>query len=356
MKQNAKATKVLCLLLCAAMLFPLSGCGEAKMSQREVYAMDTIMTLTAYGKNGAKGLDAAESIIRSMDAMLDPEIESSTVYAINHAQGGSTVVSGQVADMISKAYDIYKKTKAYNSTATGMLDLTLYPLIKKWGFVDSRFYVPNDAEISELLARRCFDELTLTSFPTSGAYSVTIPSFGELSFGCCGKGCAAENAIGAMRQAGVESGIISLGGNVQTLGLKPDGTMWNVALQDPNRTETYLGVISAGECAIVTSGTYQRFFRDADGNTYHHLLSPTSGYPANNSLLSCTIICDNGTEADCLSTAMFVIGETNALNYWRANGGFEMILVTKSNEVICTKGLMERFTLSNNEYTLRYAE
>ena len=356
MRNTKIFSKGLSLALCFLMLVPLTGCGETRQVQRIVEAMDTVMTLTAYGKQAEKGLDAAESIIKSMDVMLDPELESSTVYAINHAQGGSTVVSGQVADMLSKAYDIYQKSKAYNSSATGMLDLTLYPLIKKWGFVDSKYYTPNDAEIQEQLSRCCFDQLVLSSFPTSGAYSVTLPSYGELSFACCAKGCAAQNAIGSMRQAGVTSGIISLGGNVQTLGLKPDGSNWNVAIQDPNNTSSYLGVISVGECAVVTSGTYQRNFTDAKGNTYHHLLSPTTGYPANNTLLSCTVITEDGTMADCLSTAMFVMGETNALNYWRANGGFEMILVTKSNEVICTKGLMEKFTLSNDEYTLIYKE
>lgn len=356
MKHTKILSKALCLLLCAVTLASLTGCGETRKVQREVYAMDTVMTLIAYGKNAEKGLNAAESVIKSMDAMLDPELETSTVYAINHAQGGSTVVTGQVADMLSKAYGIYQKTKTYNSSATGMLDLTLYPLIKKWGFVDSKYYTPTDAEIQEQLARRCFDQMVLSSFPASGAYSVTIPSYGELSFACCAKGSAAQNAVGSMRQAGVTSGIISLGGNVQTLGLKPDGTNWNVAIQDPNHTESYLGVVSVGETAVVTSGTYQRFFTDGEGNTYHHLISPTTGYPANNTLLSCTIICDDGTTADCLSTAMFVMGETNALNYWRANGGFEMILVTKSNEVICTIGLMEKFTLSNDTYTLKYRE
>ena len=356
MKNTGSFSKTLSIGLCLLMLVPLTACGETREVQTTVYAMDTVMTLTAYGKQAEKGLEAAESIIKSMDAMLDPELETSTVYAINHAQGGSTVVSGQVADMLSKAYGIYQKSKAYNSSAIGMLDLTLYPLIKKWGFVDSKYYTPNDAEIQEQLARTCFDQLVLSSFPTSGAYSVTLPSYGELSFACCAKGCAAQNAIGSMRQAGVTSGIISLGGNVQTLGLKPDGSNWNVAIQDPNNTASYLGVISVGECAVVTSGGYQRFFTDAKGNTYHHLISPTTGYPANNTLLSCTVIAEDGTMADCLSTAMFVMGETNALNYWRANGGFEMILVTKSNEVICTKGLMEDFTISNDTYTLTYKE
>ncbi len=83
-----------------------------------------------------------------------------------------------------------------------------------------------------------------------------------------------------MRQAGVESGIISLGGNVQTLGLKPDGSKWTVAIQDPNNTSSYVGVINVGETAVITSGeSYQRNFTDTHGKFYHHILKPSTGYP-----------------------------------------------------------------------------
>ena len=170
------------------------------------------------------------------------------------------------------------------------------------------------------------------------------------------KGCASDNAIEAMRQAGVESGIISLGGNVQTLGLKPDGSKWTVAIQDPNNTSSYVGVINVGETAVITSGSYQRNFTDTHGKFYHHILKPSTGYPVTNSLVSVTIICTDGVMADCLSTAMFVLGETAALNYWRTYGGFEMVLITSDNRIICTSGLLEEFTLSNSNYTLSYSE
>ena len=162
-----------------------------------------------------------------------------------------------------------------------------------------------------------------------------------------------------MRHVGVKSGIIALGGNVQTLGVKPDGSLWNVAVQDPNNTASYVGVLSVGQIAVVTSGTYQRFFIQ-NGKTYHHLINPESGRPINNTLKSVTIVTEDGTLADCLSTAMFILGQSKALNYWRQygtkEGGFDMVLVNTDNEVICTKGLIEKFTLTNNNYTLRYVE
>ena len=160
--------------------------------------MDTVMTLTAYGNKADIGLNAAQSVIMSMDSMLDPELETSTTYAINNAMGASIVVSGQVADMINTAKTVYDRSG-------GALDLSLYPVIKRWGFIDGHYYVPTELEIAEDLARKCFGDIVLSSFPSSGSYALTIPVYGQLTFGAIAKGCAANNAIAAMRNAGVTS-------------------------------------------------------------------------------------------------------------------------------------------------------
>ncbi len=352
MKMLTPLKKTLLVCLCLCMMLPLTACGETKMSQRQVFAMDTIMTLTAYGKNADRGLTAAQGVIQSMNDMLDPDIETSTTYAINHANGGNTSISGQVANMLSTAQTIYKQSG-------GALDLTIYPVIQRWGFDSGRYYVPTDEELIVDLSRKAFDKMVLTSFPSSGSYAVAFPVGTAISFGAVAKGCASENAIKAMRNVGVKSAIVSLGGNVQTLGLKPDGSLWNVAVQDPNNTASYVGVLTVGETAVVTSGTYQRFFIQ-NGKTYHHLLNPETGRPMNNTLKSATIVCSDGTTADCLSTAMFILGQSKCINYWRQYGtkenGFDMVLINNDNEVICTKGLIEKFTLTNSDYTLRYIE
>jgi thiamine biosynthesis lipoprotein len=345
-----RAKRCAALLLCLCMALALPACGENRKVTREIYAMDTVMTLTAYGDNAEAGLNAAESVIMAMDVMLDPELPTSTVYAINHANGSSVVVSAQIAKMLTTAKTVYDQSG-------GALDLSIYPLVKRWGFVDQKYYKPTEAEIAEDLSRLCFDQMVLTSFPSSGSYSLTIPAYGQLTFGAVAKGSAAENAIDAMRQAGVQSGIVSLGGNVQTLGLKPDGSLWKVAIQDPENPDGYVGVISVGETAVVTSGPYQRNFV-IRGVTYHHILNPATGHPSGSSLRSVTIICEDGTMADCLSTAMYVLGEAKALNYWRQYGGFEMILITSDDRIVCTRGLLEEFTLNPeaSKYTIIYSE
>lgn len=346
--KNSKFFKIIILTVCAMMV--LTGCGESKMYQKQVFSMDTVMTLTAYGKKAESALSSAEASIIALNNMVDPDIETSITYAINHAQGEELSVTGPVAEMLTTAKEVYEQTG-------GLYDLTIYPLIERWGFTNNKYYIPTAEEIAQDLGRLCMDQITIKSFPTSGTFTVWLPSFGELSFASCAKGCAAKYAVDAMRKAGVTSGIVSLGGNVQTLGVKPDGSDWTIGITDPNDTSTYLATITVGEAAVVTSGPYQRYM--PSNPAYHHIFNPKTGYPTENGLSSVTIICKDGTMADCLSTAMFVEGKNGALNYWREYGDeglFEMIIITDSHQIIATKGLIENIDLKNKNYTLSFYE
>lgn len=347
-KTKIGSRRAVALLLSAVMLLPLYGCvAKDEAFKKQIFAMDTVMTLTAYGRKGEAGLTAAQKVINDMNAMLDPESDTSTVYAMNAAEGKSTSVSPQIADMIAKAKTVYSRTD-------GALDLTIYPLVKLWGFIDEAYYVPTRAETTAELAKLCFDQVSVQE-AADGTNSVTMPAGAQISFGAVAKGSASQNAIAAMRAAGVTSAIMSLGGNVQTLGLKPDGSNWNVAIQDPDDTGSYVAVISVGETAVITSGDYQRFFIQ-DGVTYHHIMDPATGGPARSGLHSVTIVCQDGTMADCLSTTMFILGEEKALDYWRTYGGFEMILITDDDRIVCTQGLSDSFTLANENYTVTFTD
>lgn len=348
--KNKLYKKVIALTVCLAMLILLCACGDTK-EQKQVFAMDTVMTLTAYGKNAKSGLDAATGVINSLNTLLDPEVENSAAYQLNHADGQNVIVTPQVAEILITALKVCKQSG-------GALDLSVYPLYLAWGEFDSeKGIIPSNKEIKELLKNVRFSETSITEFSGESNYSVRMPAGTQISFGAAAKGCASDRAIEAMRNAGVESGIVSLGGNVQTLGLKPDGSKWTVAVEDPNDTGSYVGTLKVGETAVVTSGNYQRYFIGSDGVKYHHLIDPSTGEPANNGLVSVTVVCEDGTMADCLSTAMFVLGVNGALNYWRNYGGFDMVMITDENEVICTSGLVEVFELTNTkDYTFKFTE
>ena len=189
-----------------------------------------------------------------------------------------------------------------------------------------------------------FDKVSINRMSDADTSLVTLPSGTELSFASVAKGCAAKYAAQAMANVGVTSAIISLGGNVQTLGLRPDGSNWNVAVQDPENTNSYVGILSVGETAVVTSGGYQRYFVASNGTTYQHIIDPSTGRPADTDLLSVTIVCEDGTMADALSTALYVLGESGAKSYYETYGtDFDMVLVTDDGRIVVSGGLTDAF-------------
>ena len=351
MKRLFDHRRIIAFALCIFMVLPLCACTDDEPVQKQIFAMDTIMNITAYGKNASDGIDAAVGVINSLNDVLDPDNEGSYAYQINHAEGKDVIVTPQVNEMLSTALSVYK-------LSGGALDLSVYPIYEAWGeFKEETGRIPSDDELKELRKNLGFGKTEINDFEGEANFSVRMPAGTQISFGAVAKGCAAKYAIDAMRKNGVTSGIVSLGGNVQTLGTKPNGENWTVAVEDPNNTSAYVGTLSVGETAIVTSGSYQRYFTGSDGTKYHHLIDPSTGKPVDNDLVSVTIICEDGTLADCLSTAMFILGQKAALQYWRYNGVFDMIMITKDNEVLCTTGLIEVFTLTNTTgYTVKMVE
>lgn len=337
----------------------LTGCAP-KPVQKEIFAMDTVMTLTAYGKTAEDGLNAAVAEINAAQRELDPELEGSTVWQLNHANGEPVEVSRFVYNMLQTAKEVY-------TNSGGALDLTVYPAVKAWGFIDGQYTVPAQETLDGL--KESVDFSGVSFWEDNGACYAQVPAGTELSLGAAAKGAMAQEVIDTLKKAGVEHAIVSLGGNVQTLGLKPDDTAWNIAVQDPNAPAGSLGILSVGETAAVTSGSYQRYFEE-NGKTYHHILDPETLSPADSGLVSVTVICRDGALADCLSTALFVLGEDSALDYWRAygglelledddgapylGGGFELILVTTDGRVVLTKGLEPYFSPGETDYTYQY--
>ncbi len=326
---------VLCLLLC------LAGCGGApQKAEKTIFAMDTVMLLTACGENAEAGLAAAAAEIGRLDALLAPETEGSAVWRLNR---GETVSDEVVLSLAETCRAVYE-------ASGGALDPTVYPLVRLWGFIGGDYRVPTDAEIAEKLENVDFSAVSVS------ADGVSLPAGFALSFGASAKGYAAQRAAAAMAASGVTSGILSLGGNVQTLGEKPDGGLWKVGVQDPADPSATLGTLAlGGGLAAVTSGGYQRYF-EQDGHVYQHILDPETGYPAESGLTGVTVICADGAEADALSTALFVLGEAGALALWRDLGGFELLLVTDDGRVVLTPGLESIFTPAKSAgYTVEIA-
>lgn len=160
-----------------------------------------------------------------------------------------------------------------------------------------------------------------------------------------GKGYAGELAAELLREAGVSSALLDLGGNIQAVGTRPDGTKWRIGLRNPYGEGT-IGTLEIADCAVITSGNYERYFEGDDGQVYGHILNPDTGYPADSGLASVTVVTPEGKRGDALSTALFVMGEEGAKTYWQEHPDFDMILITEDGRILITEGIAENFSLA----------
>ena len=138
---------------------------------------------------------------------------------------------------------------------------------------------------------------------------------------------------------------------MQCVGTKPDGSKWKVAIKSPfeDSQSGIYGVIEAEDTAIITSGGYERYFEE-DGETYWHILDPSTGRPARNGLVSVTVIGNDGLLCDGLSTALFVMGLEKAEELWRTSDDFEAVFITEEGDVYITEGVADLFSLSGEYY------
>lgn len=318
--------KIICTLLLLSVF--LGGCSKpAVRYDRQIFAMDTIMNLQVWGTDGEKALDEIQEDIQSLEGRLSVTREKSCVAALN--RGEEAVFTPQELDMLRQVLDY--------SRDTGVLDPCLYPVTSLWGFTTGQYRIPEEAEILEALAKTGPENLILEGS------SVTLASGAQLDLGAAVKGWAGQRCADCLKKyPDLSAGLFYLGGNIQTYGEKPDGSSWNIGIQDPWEGDV-LGIVHLkGTWSVVTSGDYQRFFEE-EGIRYCHIIDPATGHPAASGLASVTIITQDGLRADCLSTALYILGLEQGAEYWRQHRNFEAVWITQEGQVFVTEGIADSF-------------
>lgn len=325
--------KLLCGL--SVCLITLVSCGsetsENEQHSKSFFAMDTYMTITAYGKNTESVLNKAEEKVSELEKMWSVTDENSEIYSINHSNGKSFSVSPETASLLEFSLDISGMTD-------GALDCTMYPVLTEWGFTTGEYKIPEDDRISGLLENTGYEKITLDG------QNVTIPENMQIDLGAVGKGYTGDLVTEILKENGIESALLDLGGNIQTIGTKPDGTDWKLGLRSPFG-EGNFATLEVSDCAVITSGGYERYFAGEDGETYWHILDPENGRPAHSGLVSVTVVGKEGRLCDALSTSLFVMGLDRATELWKKHNDFEMVLVTDEGGIYLTEGLEENFSL-----------
>ena len=312
-----------------------SDLEKSEASESEIFALDTAITLKVYGSKRVVVLKKLEDKINELDEMLSTGKETSEVSRLNRS--GVAVLSPTVANLIKRSKAIYNKTD-------GLFDITIYPLMELWGFPTKNYKVPSEKEIEEKLKLVGSDKIDFNeetrkiSFKNKGM---------EIDFGGIGKGYITDELVKILTDEKVESAIINLGGNVFGFRKKPDGSLWNIAIRDPNEPDKYMAAIRLEDSAVITSGGYERYFEE-NGIIYHHILDPRTGKPSDSGLKSVSIISKDGTLADALSTSLFIMGEEKAIGYWKENGNdFDILLMTKDNRLLVSAGIKDKIISDN---------
>ncbi len=406
------------MIFCIALFLCLTGCskysipgstgtggsnGSAPQKHKiSFFAMDTAMSITAYGEDslfdgGNSPLDEAGELIRSLESGLSVTDENSMIYRINHAAGNEVPIDAETAELLENALILCQKTD-------GALDITVYPVVRAWGFTTGVYRIPDNEELNELLknvdyrkirtsfisdslrSANSVDDPALESSGSSaetesdsfskaesGLYSIRVERNMMLDLGAVAKGYAAEKTADLLKKRGISSAVISLGGNIKTIGTRPDGSDWNIAIAAPiianNDSSTdnsdeqglsdasassepsgYAGILKVSDMSVVTSGGYERYFEEG-GKHYCHIIDPATGNPVDNGILSVTVIAEDSLLCDALSTALFVMGPEKAEEFWRSSlkddqiNGFDYLMITGDNRIIITEGITDTFTV-----------
>ena len=322
--------------LAAALL--LGGCArQPESASSQIFAMDTVMSLDIYGDGAEELLEKSVQTIYHLEDLWAVTDENSEIWTLDHSSGDWVDLSPETADLLSQALELCALT-------AGALDVTAYSAVQAWGFTTGEYRVPSQEELDALMPRIDYTQLDLDGS------RARLPQDMDLDLGAVAKGYTGAYLAQMLREAGVTSALLSLGGNIKTVGAKPDGSRWRIAIQDPDSAQqATLGVVEVADQAVVTSGGYQRYFEE-DGQTYWHIMDPDPAAPARSGLSSVTVIGADGTVCDALSTALFVMGAEKAADFWRAHPslGVELIFVREDGSVLITQGLEDSFTLSQD--------
>ena len=295
----------------------LAGCAPAparapSVLEHTFFAMDTIMKVSLYEGGHPGLLDEAEDRVKELESLLSVTDPNSEIYALDHE--GEAPLSTDTAELLNGALSMCGRTG-------GALDISIYPVLRTWGFTTGEYAVPSEETIAALLPLVDYTQVELNGSTAS------LPDGMEIDLGSVAKGYTGEDLAGLLRENGVTSALLDLGGNIQAVGAKPDGSPWRVGIRDPE-----------------------------GGVRYWHILDPKTGTPAHSGLVSVTVVGDSGTICDGLSTALFVMGLDKALDHWRQYQDFEAILVSEDGSVTITPGLQSNFALTQTNRTLTVAQ
>lgn len=297
------------------------GCKNNQPLSQTGFLLDTVITITIYQPNATESvLDDAFSCCSQYENMLSKTISGSEIYQINHANGKTVVVSNETADLIRSGIQ-------YGNLSNGLFDITIGTASDLWDFKgDGK--VPDQNVLSEAISHVDYHSIKI-----SGNEVSLLDDKAEIDLGGIAKGYIADRIKDLLIKQGIQSAVINLGGNVLTIGEKPDGSPFEIGIQKPFAAANEIATtVSVSDSSVVSSGSYERNFTK-NGILYHHILDPHTGYPIQNHLTGVTILSDHSVDGDALSTTCFLLGKEKGKELIESLPGIDAIFISDDGSI-----------------------
>ena len=338
--------KIVIFISLILMIF-IVGCStkdvDNPISRTEII-MGTTVGVTLYENGSEEVLDKVFKRVQEIENLVSINKEETEIDKLNENAGISPV------KLSDTSFEIIEKALYYSKLSSGGYDLTVGPLVKLWSIGLPEAKVPSQEEIEEIIKNIDYTKVELNK----DTKEVFLSQKGMLlDLGSIAKGYAADEIVKILKEENINSAIIDLGGNIYALGLKEGNKNWKIGIQNPfdNRGKI-VGSLEVSNKTVVTSGVYERYI-EQDGQTYHHILNPETGYPYETDIAGVSIIADKSIDGDALSTLVFTKGLEKGLELVENIDGVDAIFITNNKEVYVTKDLKDNFKITNEEFILK---
>ncbi len=311
-----------CFFLLLGLFFV--GCAQAPYKEARML-MGTLNEIQIYGLSKERARAAAEKGFAAMKRVDDLMSHYKATSEVSHIKNlpplELLVVSQETFEVLSRAYDVA-------TLSDGAFDVTVAPLVKRWGFFDHiQKEIPTQEELKELRRKCGYEQLLLN--PKTKTVQKRVAGL-EVDLGGIAKGYAIDLALAALKEAGVISATVNSGGNLGFIGKPPKHLVWEVGIKDPRNPQEMIGVLTVEKGGVATSGNYEQYF-EIEGKRYTHILDPRTGWPIQG-IHSVTVIAPNAMDADALSTTLFVLGPEKGIPLAEKFGAQALFILDKGEE------------------------
>jgi len=315
----------------------ITGCEQRVKKTQFLFGTVVDVTVIAKTKSDRSAIDMALSAMKDIDDKVSIYNVHSEISNVNQNAGLSEVkVSDDTFNILERAYKLSQLTD-------GAFDVSIGSIVSLWGFGTTKNKIPSDNEIAEKLPLINYEKIILDH--TNKTVKLADKGM-KVDLGAIAVGYAVDKAVNVLKEKGVKNALVNGGGEIYAFGSPPKKSAWRVGIQHPRKPNAILGTIDLKDKAISTSGDYESYF-EVNGKRYCHILNPKTGKPIEN-IMSVTVVADNTTDADALSTAIMVMGEKEGMRLAKRLG-VECIIVTGKNEedmkVIISDGLKDKVKL-----------